>query len=365
MPTGPKRKIVFVLPTLLAGGAERVLITLMNGLDRSRFSAELIVMNGEGTLHDIIDPAIPVHILGNLKIHHGLFKLAAKLNEIAPDIIISTMAAMNFGVLLVKPLLNKKAKIIVREAVIPSSIINNQKTPWLVKMAYRTLYPHADLVIAPAQCIIDEFKDDLGMTRCRYAVLHNPVSIAGTRSGRLPARDNPQRIEFICAGRLHAQKGFDRLIGALPKLQTPYDWRLTILGEGAERDNLQRLIDKNGLASKVTLSGLVRMPWPQIGAADVFLLPSRWEGLPNVVLESLSAGTPVIAMREAGGIEEIASLSPPGSILITDTMAQFIVAMSAIKPRPEENYRPSLLPEAFFLENTIRKFSQILNQTKN
>ena len=273
------------------------------------------------------------------------------------------MAAMNFGVLLTKPLLNKKAKIIVREAVIPSSIINSQKTPWLVRAAYRTLYPHADLVIAPAQCIIDEFQNDLGMTRGPYAVLHNPVSIAGTRSGKLPERDNPERIEFICAGRLHVQKGFDRLIESLPNLQTPYDWRLTILGEGAERENLQRLIDKNNLASKVKLSGLVHTPWPQIGAADVFLLPSRWEGLPNVVLESLSAGTPVIAMREAGGIEEIATLSPPGSILITNTMAQFTAAMGTVKPAPEQDYRPSLLPEEFFLENTMKKFSDLLNTT--
>jgi hypothetical protein len=134
-------RVVFILPTLAAGGAERVLIKLINGLDRNPFAPELISLYGSGPLGGWIAEDTPFHSLGYLKIRNGLPKLAAKLNEIGPDIVVSTMAGMNFGVLLVKPFLKKRPKIIVREAVVPSSIIDAQPVPWLVRAAYRIFIP--------------------------------------------------------------------------------------------------------------------------------------------------------------------------------------------------------------------------------
>lgn len=361
--TKGRKRVVFVLPTLLAGGAERVLITLMNGLDRARFAPELIVLNQTGPLRDWVADDVTVHSLGNLRVSRGLLKLSSKLNELAPDIIVSTMAAMNYGVLMVKPFLKKKARIIVREAVVPSSIAEAQRAPWMVKTAYQTLYPQADLIVSPARCIIDEFETYLGMPTENHALLHNPVDIERIRMGdvqELPARgERAQTTRFVCAGRLHEQKGFDRLIAALPRMAHG-NWTLNIMGVGGQSEVLQNLINAKGLQDKVTLDGLIKNPWPFIAGADCFLLPSRWEGLPNVVLESLACGTPAIGMSEAGGIAEIAKLSDPGAVTIVDRIDDMIRLMGAVSPKPTHVFRPSLLPSYFHLDAVIERFSALL-----
>lgn len=358
-----REKVVFVLPTLLAGGAERVLLTLMNGLDRERFAPELLVLNEKGSLRDWIAEDIPFHSLGNRRISRSLPVLLKTLNRLKPDVIVSTMAAMNYGVLLIKPLLKNKPRIIIREAVIPSSIAENQAAPWVVRSAYQNLYPKADLVISPAQCIIDEFDSYLKMPLQRHALLHNPVDIAKVRAEQViqpePDQNRLQTPRFVCAGRLHKQKGFDRLIQALVSIRDE-SWSLHIMGEGAERQNLEDLIVQNNLQDKVFLDGLVPRPWPQIGAADCFLLPSRWEGLPNVVLEALAAGTPVIAMREAGGVEEIANLAEPGAVSIVDKIEDMVMLMKQVKAKPTTVFRPSLLPEYFHLDQVIARFSALV-----
>lgn len=365
-----KTRISFVLSSLTSGGAERVLITLMNSLDQRLYEPELIVFDEKGELSSWINVNIPVHSFGHTKVKYALPKLVKRLNISAPDIIVSTMAATNFTVLMAKPFLKKPAKIIVREAVTPSSIIEGRATGALVRMAYRALYPRADMVVSPAQCIIDEFRSYLGMDVQNHELLHNPVITSRIRGhercAALPATktSRSETVHFVCAGRLHHQKGFDRLLNALPNMIMPYNWHLTIMGTGPEEETLKALIEKNGLQDKVTMRGLVKKPWPVMAAADMFLLPSRWEGLPNVVLESLSAGTPVISMDEAGGIAEIADLAGAHIVQVKSTMRDFVKAMEKTRPHPSETFRPSLLPSHFEQHAVTQRFATLLRDDR-
>jgi glycosyltransferase involved in cell wall biosynthesis len=269
---------------------------------------------------------------------------------------------MNFNVMLAQRFLKFRPRIILREAVTPSSIVNSQRLAGVVRTAYKNLYPRAGAVIAPAQMIIDEFKNDLGMDVSKFHVLYNPVDTQKLKASWNVSTDiSTPCIHFVAAGRLHAQKGFDRLIAALPEFKPAHDWRLTIYGEGGERKALQDQINALGLENKVTLAGLVHEPWPMYAAADAFLLPSRWEGLPNVALESLALGTAVIAMREAGGIDEIARLAPTGSVQLAGTMHDFIALMQRATPKSDNANKTSLLPQEFYLENVVKKFSDFLD----
>lgn len=358
-----KKKVAFVLQSLTTGGAERVLITLMNGLDRTRFEPELIVMDENGSLRDWIAKDIPFHGLGKTRISSGIGKLAKKLNAIEPDIIFSTMAAMNYGVLLAKPLLKKKSKIIIREAAMPSSIVESQRFPWLVKKAYRNLYPQADLIICPARCVMNEFHSFLCMDIGNYELLHNPVDIHKIHSTLriMPeiSKTREKTRHFVCAGRLHYQKGYDRLITALA-CKRGGNWKLDILGEGKECGMLETLIRKYELEDQITMRGLVKEPWPLIAAADALLLPSRCEGLPNVALESLCVGTPVIAHREAGGILEIADAADKGAVQIVSTMDEMLRHMDQVRPNPTRTFRDTLLPAYFHQNEVIKRFSDLL-----
>lgn len=341
------------------------MITLMNNVDRTRFDPVMIVVRPDETLRPLVDRVIPVTVLGK----SGSLLLSAPallsaIHKIKPDIIVSTMAPMNFTVLLLKPFLGK-IKVIVREAITPSFLLlDHPFLAPLIRAFYKTLYPLADCVISPAKKIINEFRDMLGMDTHHYVWLPNPVDSKKIRNFR-PATGQHGEIHFIAAGRLHPQKGFDRLIGALKDFHPDYPWALTILGEGPERTALEHQIADNNISAHVRLAGLHEIPWPLYAAADAFLLPSRFEGLPNVVLEALACGTPVIAAAEAGGIAEIAALTPPGSVTIVESMSDFIAAMKRVVPGRHEAIRDSLLPADYALDSVVRQFESILlNQSR-
>lgn len=357
----PKRpRVVFILPALTAGGAERVLITLMNGIDREKFEPVFITVNEDGPLRDLIDPTIPFYALGRgTRVSRTLHRLFFRLRALQPDLVVSTMAHMNYGVLLLKPLF-PRTRFIVREAITPSFFLDRGRTEvCIIRLLYRLLYPRADKVISPAQLIIDELRA-LGIPAEKQVLLPNPVDSDDIRaSGSVEPRAG---VQYVCAGRLDGQKGFDRLIAALPQLRREKDWHLTILGEGRQRTELENLIAKEGLAERITLAGHVARPWPVIAAADVFLMPSRYEGLPNAALEALACGTPVIATRTAGGIAEIAAQAAPGDVTVVDDMDGFISALAEVERRPEVVPRPSLLPAMFEKRAVLAQFENICRE---
>jgi len=359
-----KIRAVFVLPALTAGGAERVLLTLMNGLDRDVFAPTLITATSGGDLHSLIADDIAHHDLKSPSLLRSLIPLYGMLKAQRPDLVISTMAHMNFILLVLKPLF-PHTKFVVREAITPSFLLDERpKVAPLLKLAYKALYASADLVISPAQAIIDEFKDLLHMKCKNHKLLHNPVDVVRTRADEdekiVVTPERKKTVHFVAAGRLHKQKGFDALIAALPRLEMPYDWRLDIWGKGEEHEALQALIDANNLGDKVKLMGHSQAPWPHYAAADCFLMPSRWEGLPNVILESLSCGTPAIATASSGGVAEIQKYSGSDSLRIVSDIDGFIEAMSEVAPSPAPAFRSSLLPDYFVKEAVLVRFTEML-----
>ena len=360
------KKVVFILPSYDAGGAERVLITLMNKIDRTRFSPEFISFKNKGPIKQLIADDVVIYDIGNNGFFIGLVPLLLKMRALKPDIAVTTMAHTNFALVLMKPFL-KDTRIIIREAITPSFMME-KPSGWLIKILYKVLYPFADLVISPAQRIINEFETIIKTRISHHKLLYNPVNIDVIRGAPqiLENKDENRNktVHFVCAGRLHPQKGFDRLINALPFFKCDYDWKLTILGGGDEEKNLLALIHKHKLENKVTLAGFTKNPWPQMGAADCFLLPSRFEGLPNVALESLAVGTPVIATSSAGGIDEIAAVAD-NHITIVDDMPAFLDAMARVKPNSTRTYRDSLLPDRFETNNVVERFMDMLDGGEN
>ena len=356
------------MPSLTSGGAERVLITFMNGVDHSTHDPVFLSVSDDGELHYLIDPSIQRHCLNKKLSLWALPSLYFKLRALRPDIIVSTMAHMNFAVLLLKPFLPETV-FIIREAITPSFLFKKY-APWdfLIKSLYKILYPTAQIILSPTQKIFDEFRDLLSMDSSRFTLIRNPVDEEKMRKDITlpPITDKRKKtVHFIACGRLTKQKGFDRLIQSLPALNMPYDWTLDILGEGDERENLEKLIKENALHDHVFLKGLVKEPYKAFATADCFLLPSRFEGLPNVVLESLACGTPVIATRESGGIDEIEKDAPARSIQIVDEMDNFMKAMSAIEPYPKKTFRSSLLPDVYKKETALKHFNNILDTSSH
>ena len=211
--------------------------------------------------------------------------------------------------------------------------------------------------------VFEEFRNDLNMDLDTFLLMKNPVDIDRIRGGVnvfWGPNGDEQLVRFISCGRLVKQKGFDRLISQLAEFNIPYQWRLDIIGEGPERERLEILIEQMGLKHRVFLQGLILPPYGYFAGADCFLMPSRYEGLPNVVLEALACGTPVIATSESGGINEIANDCVNGAVKVVPDMTNFITEMTKIVPASKRDIAPSLVGECYQKETVSQFFEGLL-----
>ena len=356
--------IAFVLPNFNAGGAERVMITVANHLDRGRFKPVLIVFDDTGPLRDIVAPDVEVINLHCPRVREGMWRLPRAVKACGAALVISTMVHVNMAVLMARFFMGG-VPVVVREAITPGYFSDNFFKRLTLLTGYKLLYPWARKILSPTQMVFDEMPDVLRNRPERLQRIFNPVNLAhmaGDADATLRATlTRPEQRLFVAAGRLVHQKGFDRLIEALKDWRALDDWRLVILGEGPDHQVLQDMIDNAGLGGQIRLHGFEAAPWRYYAVADAFLLPSRHEGLPNVALEALAMGAPVIAAESAGGIAEIAAESDVADVMIATDMKEFAGLMAGIKPFPGITMRPSRLAESFSLPYVVSQYQNMFD----
>jgi glycosyltransferase involved in cell wall biosynthesis len=140
----------------------------------------------------------------------------------------------------------------------------------------------------------------------------------------------------------------------------PSTAKLTILGDGPERASLQDSVRRFGLVNRVTFAGFVDQPRHYYAGADVFVLPSRWEGMSNAALEALACGTPVIASSEAGGIAELAARAKPGAVMLVASKEEMATALTRVASRDPLKAASSLLPVEFHRDRVLREFRDLM-----
>jgi glycosyltransferase involved in cell wall biosynthesis len=153
-------------------------------------------------------------------------------------------------------------------------------------------------------------------------------------------------------GRLIGTKGFDLLIRAFARVRQVVDCRLIILGEGKERRSLLALAGEVGVAESVDLPGHVANPYAWISRARLFVLASRWEGSPNVVIEALGLGVPVVSTDCPGGVRELLQDGRCGTLVALDDEAMLAQAI-------QEGLLAKVDKQA--LVNSVRKFDAAIS----
>jgi len=350
-------RVTFVLPSFAGGGAERVVLTLINHLDRDRFVPSLVVLRGDGPLRELLPNDLAITDLNRPRLRQAWTYLGSALRATDPDIVIPTISHINLATLMQRRKLASKTRIIARESNTPSASLGATRLPRLYRWLYRRYCRRADAVLCPSQRVSGEFATTFGIEKSRLIVLPHPVDIESLRErSASPERVPGDGRRFVAAGRLTRQKGFDRLIDAMPRL--PKATHLTIFGEGEERAALEARVAQRGIEDQVAFPGFTSNPWAHFAGADAFLLPSRWEGMPNAALESLAVGTPVIARSEAGGVTEIGA----AALTIVESDDAFAAAMANVHPRPDLTLRPSNLPQRFTLDAVMQEFELLLSR---
>lgn len=206
--------------------------------------------------------------------------------------------------------------------------------PWskyhflFVKHYYNSVEHH---VAVSNDCFLD-LNDNFGIPSSKITTIYNGVDLDYLRivsSAPLEIEKDDTRIHLIAVGRLHRQKGFDILLKALSlsKMQNWYQW---ILGVGPEKKYLDELSKTLGLSDRVKFLGFDSNPWRWFARADIFILSSRWEGFPNVLLEAMALGLPVIATDCLSGPSEILSNGNGGKLIPPESPEEMAASIDSL-----------------------------------
>ena len=301
--------IFFVLPSLGAGGAERVSITLLKYLDRSRFSLTLVVINSRvDTLLEEVPDDVELITLQYLRVRHALPALFRLVWRRRPELVFSNLGYLNLAFSMIRPLLPPGVKLIGRESSIVSEVQKHRAYRKLWHWAYSRFYKKLDGVICQSNFMANDLLVNFSVPKNKIKVINNPIDIGRVNELSNATLEqeclNDEIIRFVAVGRLVNVKGFKLLFEALSKL-TFDSWGLTLVGSGPLEGELRNQADLLNLSNKIKFAGHKKNPYPMMKHADACILSSYYEGFPNIVLESLACGTPVIATPAIGGTVEI------------------------------------------------------------
>jgi len=301
-----KKKLMFVLPSMRGGGSERVISILLKHLRREKYDLSLVLLQKEGKYLSDIPKDITLYDLKSKKVRYSIFKLVSLIKQKNPDMVFSTLGHMNLMLSILRPWLPKKIKFIARESNTVSIKNKYVQYPRLFNFLYKKFYNNFDLIICQSNFMKMDLIKNYFIDENKIEVINNPVEI--NKINTLAYGDKPDfmngKINFLSVGRLNHQKGYDLLLKAISEIKN-IDFLLTILGEGHEKKNLLYLVEKYNIQDKVKFIGFQKNPYLYMKHADLFILSSRYEGFPNVVLEANTCGTPVVAFDCPGGTKEI------------------------------------------------------------
>lgn len=361
-------KVALFFHGFLGGGVERVMLNLALGFVGRGLDVDMVVGKGEGPLLAQVPAGVRIVDLGVARMHRALPGLVRYLRSERPEALLSALDHSNVVALWARAVARVPTRVVVSVHFDTGEIVARARTirDRTVRLWTRAFYPWADTVVAVSQGVAEDLVVRTRLPRGNVRVIYNPVVTPElfARAGEHPG--HPWFLPgappvVLGVGRLSKQKDFPTLIEAFREVRCIRQVRLLILGEGEERPHLERLVHEAGLGGDVELPGFVANPFSFMKRAAVFVLSSRWEGLPTVLIEALALGTPVVATDCPSGPAEILEggkwgrLVPMGDV---DAMAEAILrSLDEGSPPPGVQGR---MVERFGLDAVVGQYLDVL-----
>lgn len=323
-------------PSLQAGGAERVVLSLTEGFLQAGWNVHLLLGSAQGEFLADVPAEARIFDFGSPRVAGAYPRLVRYLRRYRPTVLMSTQTHANVVAALAFLLVRPPSRLVLAEH---SAISYNLGPPIhplkgaLIRFLAQRLLPRADAIVAVSQGVADDLVRTLGISRRDIRVIYNPIDLQRIQQGARERVEHPWLAKrgvslVLSVGRLNNAKDYPTLLRAFAILRQRRDARLLILGEGSERAVLEDLARALGIAPWVEMPGYVANPYPYMAAADAFVLSSRWEGFPVVLVEALMCGTPIVSTDCEFGPAEILAGGDYGALVPVgdaDALAQAIL----------------------------------------
>jgi len=355
------RRVLFVIPSLRLGGAERVVTLLAKHLPRERFEVHVALVEAAGEFLAELPKEVRVHDLGAGRVRRAVRPLISLVRRLQPDVIVPNLGYLNLAVLGARIALPRATRIVLIEHTTLSGEVAGQSFPAVWRAGYRVLYPTADRIVTCSHAIADDLVSRFGVPAAKIRMIPNPIDEARIEAalGRGASPFHGDGPNVVAVGRLAHVKGYDRLLDAFA-LVAPLipEAELFLVGDGPERAALEAKARAHGLGPRVHFAGYQADPFPWMRHASVFVQSSRREGLPVAVLEAAACGARLVAFDCPGGTREILS-AIPGAQLVPDGDVNGLARAIARAIGPDAPQR-ARLPEEFRLARVIADYGELL-----
>lgn len=324
-------KIIFVIPNLGKGGAEKVLAVLLENLDRKKVQASCIFYDSSHNKYKVPDDvevySLDLKVGGSLKNKlityiKGILKIINIVNTKKPDMVFSFLNRTNLLMVSARLLssnFRNKVKLTISERTTPSVELAGSSHR-IVRFLIKALYPKADKIVAVSQGVRLDLIKNFNVPEEKIKVIYNPL--ACQKITELSNEDiegyewfHENKPIIINVGSLSDPKSQDILLKAFKLVRDKTESRLVFLGEGEKEEGLKRLSQELGINNDVAFLGFQDNPFKFISRSSVFVLSSRFEGFPNVLTEAMACGIPVISTRCRSGPDEIITNNVDGLLV--------------------------------------------------
>lgn len=364
--SAPKnQRIAVLLHDLRGGGAERITLNLVRGMVAAGQEVDLVLVRAEGKYLKDIPPGARVINFDKSNVYKAVPALIGYLKRERPASLLAALTHVNLMALIARFLSGVPARVVVCEHNQISYKITAETSlrGRLIYAAVPLFYRAADAVVAVSNGVADDVAKVAKLPRDRVLCIYNPVydeslDQAAARPVAHPWFTDRTAPVLIAAGRLHPQKGFDVLLRAFQRLTAKTPCRLIIMGEGEERASLEALARELGVTDRVSLIGFVENPYAMMAHADAFVLSSRWEGLPTVLVEALATGVPIVSTNCPSGPDEILEDGKYGLLTAVDDPDALAEGIAAALNSPRDIGK--VRAQAFSVEASADAYIKVL-----
>lgn len=334
------------------GGVERTMLTLAGGLADRGVSVDLLVSDDSGPFRHLVPRTVRLVNLSRWWLRLPVIRdrkrrkalllspaIADYLRREQPVAMLSASHYINLAAIWGKELAGSSTRLIISQRTQLSVAIANSNLPLLRRrplLAWMTrrYYPRADAIVAVSDGVADDLAEVARLPRQSVITVYNPTDLAYIAGRAAEPAGHPWLGDggapvIVAVGRLAAQKDYITLLQAFAKLRTLRPVRLVVLGEGRKRPELEMLATELGIADAVAMPGYAENPFAALARADLYVLSSRYEGLPGALIQALACGCTVVSTDCPSGPLEILDHGRYGRLVPVGDVPALSAAMHA------------------------------------